>query len=986
MPVKVKQSRGDVYLANRDQDLLEGQLFWSYVWNDAKKTNGKKRTYSEGQLWIKDPSSKELTEVANRRSLHAATFRGFIETDFNGDFKNANEETQHFLKHAHIGDFWFFNYKYNKNNESDTFHSFKYTFNKGDALLITKTSYKNTGNETGPYRDILEDVDYIRIPGSLVDTDVSDLKAENLTDAVTELEQRLLYRGEFKNIEEFYKLPKGKGWMYLAREFIRIDKSLLKLPNNAEYTEEKYVLVKRGDFIYWNGLHWTHIRSGVSPKDLPYFPIEKEIDEVVSFDEFHREQLKNVHNVKEALDTLFTQKVGFDEGGRIPYDALPTSLIGAVTNNMILQGLWYPIIDNSLPIDEIKDESNQADWPEPIDTEGNVVDNYKSGWFWIVDTRGVINVPYHDKTQPGRVVELNSGDFIIWVEKTNQFEVIDNSDRVSSIELIINKETGETKQTLLGNVGFKVEDKTGKISTSVKENTIVITVAGLLGQDPDLSGQKNYFPIYKNEKELTKSSLHEEPEADGSTTIISNVGFQVGEEYNPQRTDLYGNITIHSVSTDNSVAGKSNSSYIIDAKALREDSEQFTRVTRISTNLRNRFTSNFTVSEILNILLPDASATLVGIAHDMRISTVKKDEESGEDIEVVETVSDNLTDGYVTKTYKDGFITDTLTSEIFIKDKQLEAEQEEGLLNIGVGRTVSEDVDTGEVTFWAKTKDDQTQGFYIGHHNKELGSIAASRIEHFLNRESKGKTHLTINPTVLKNDIENYIKLPMEDGTLLLWEDWTLHISGQGKPLMIPAWEDMEWDGHKYVGLDTSPITIKLNRKASGNTVVDRVNDLSKDYGTGDKSTWSYIQSNREGLATNDRVSKDDVVSFDSWLEAQRSIATKESFILPASVVQDDDGNVMDPHTLKVTEPEMGPQLVDYGKNAKDGKFQRILPSGTLYRDSEQYFNWHTGKKIPQQVIKKDVEMPSCGGVLLTDRSTIYGGYYAPDIIEKKSG
>lgn len=55
--------------------------------------------------------------------------------------------------------------------------------------------------------------------------------------------------------------------------------------------------------------------------------------------------------------------------------------------------------------------------------------------------------------------------------------------------------------------------------------------------------------------------------------------------------------------------------------------------------------------------------------------------------------------------------------------------------------------------------------------------------------------------------------------------------------------------------------------------------------------------------------------------------------------------------------------------------YQRILPSKSIYASEPQYYDPITGKAIPQNVIK-DVEMPAEGGVLLTSRSRIDGGWW----------
>ena len=88
MPAILQHNRGDVFLGNQ-QNFKTGQFFWSYINKDKYTSNG--HSYSEGQLWIKDPSNENLTEIANRRSLNAFVFKGNMPKAFSGDFINAED-------------------------------------------------------------------------------------------------------------------------------------------------------------------------------------------------------------------------------------------------------------------------------------------------------------------------------------------------------------------------------------------------------------------------------------------------------------------------------------------------------------------------------------------------------------------------------------------------------------------------------------------------------------------------------------------------------------------------------------------------------------------------------------------------------------------------------------------------------------------------------------------------------------------------------
>jgi hypothetical protein len=251
--------------------------------------------------------------------------------------------------------------------------------------------------------------------------------------------------------------------------------------------------------------------------------------------------------------------------------------------------------------------------------------------------------------------------------------------------------------------------------------------------------------------------------------------------------------------------------------------------------------------------------------------------------------------------------------------------------------------------------------------------------EHFLNREKlTSRTHLVINPYIIsQTELENFVKMPRGSGTLLLWEDFFMIFGNPGIPLVIPVWEHMHYAGFDFVGLSNSPVSIKINRPKKDPVDVDRTNDLAKNYGPGDKSTWSYISSSKKGsLQDKLRGNIDDVVSFDSWLEAQRSVATKEAFILPSTSTTDSLSTQAVSTTNEITKDPNEKVNDAYGKDRAGGAFQRILPSRTLYKDDSTYYDWHTGELIPQNTTDKDVEMPAVGGVLLTTKSRIDCGIY----------
>lgn len=918
MAVILQHKRGDIALAGNAAD---GQLFWSFVNKDAFLSEG--HSYSEGQLWIKDPSNDKFLEIANRHKLHAANFVGFIGA-FDGDFVNADESLFPEFRHCQIGDFWIF--------DKNVKEGFNYEFVQGDILLITDVEYEEVEDQA--FRHSLKNVKYIRIPGTRVNKELSDLDAEDLATAILELEARLLYNGTVTSQKDFYNLTRKKGYCYVVNGSFYVSRQRFnEVDLDTRITEdENHIELYNGDFVVWTGENWRLIKSGTPD----YKPNTDEISAVSTFTDSHKQLLSSAKDYSDAIHKLNISKAQLDEKGKVPYEQLPES----VRNGLSLQGKFYPV--NVRSNYNYNTKEGQNDWPEF--PEGYEV----SGYFWIVDCQGYTNVQYIDKTQPDRILELNSGDFIVWVESTKQFEVIDNSDRITSFNVKL--EGSDTFSTFTGNIQL-ASDGGIQLKTINNGETIFLDSSGLLRQTLN-QGKKNYVAKYQDDKTLTISEMYEEPD-----TFVTNIGFTVGSVTNEQLLKTFGDLGVYKTAGNTKTTYINNFMFIETAHTLNENNDVFYRTTRLRASERNNFAEDH---EAIDIYYPEASSTLLGVFKD-----------------------DVLSINYYTKTAFDGFLTDTLTSEWNIEDPYLEENYEQGYSNIGIGRTVVEDTDLGEITFYAKSKDRSLGypgqlGFYTKLHSfVNPDSFNASQYEHFLNRDASARTHLVINPNVLMDELETFVRMPLESGTLITWEEVEYLMSETGIPLMIPAWEIKQFRDRSVIGLDTSPITIRLNRDKVLHTSTPRENDLSLKYGPGLKSTWSYIGTSQEGsLQEPERTSKDNVVNFDAWLEAQRAIASKEAFILPASAKKDGK-SIFDPETGEYTKDDREITLDNYGQNGSGGIYQRILPSRSIYEDESVYFEPVTGKLKPQQV-RKDIELPAEGGVLLTSRSRIDGGVWIP--------
>lgn len=919
MPVSIKLTRGDINLRD-DSKMKDGQLFYSYVNTDPIQSKG--HTYSQGQLWIKD--NDKIREIANARSIDSVKFAGFITKEFNGNFETASETTQPEFRHCHAGDFFIF--------KKDDKVNFTEKFYKGDILLITKAVYETIADDF--FRETLTHVDYIRIPGSEFNNEGTDYESETIQGAIKELEIRLFYLGEINSTEEFESAPKKKGGLYLIQQRQNKDVVGQIVANleefdadaktyNGRVTDSGYLKLRYGDMIFWNGETWTLIPTGLTAEDIPYNPKVEEIEAIPTFETFHKQRLKGVTSISEAIDILNIHKAPLDNKGKIPYSVLPTS----VTTGLNYQGKFFPLID---PKGSITDPSNQENWPTPVDMDGELLDEWKTGWFFIVDCQNRKNVQYKDKTQPNRVIELNTGDWVVWNGKDaiKQFEVVDNSDRVSAVEV----HKGEEIITLLGVVGIET---TGKYLTSeVDDNVFKIGLKGdFIEQDPEVKGKENYYPKYTADgMKLTNSHIHEKDE-----TVISDWDFSVGESLNYKILKIFGEGKIYPTIDNTAVLGYINHSFDFVTALPDENLKPYFRKTSVvASTLKNLQPEND-----IEVILPEATSKLVGVFN-----------------------KDVLDVDYLTKVNKDGFITDSMQAERFVKG--FESDFEDGYFNVGIGRTTSEDLETGEITFYAKSKD-KYKGFNVvtKKSNDPFGP-KSDLVEHVLERETN-KTSLLINPYIFDNEsTTNW--LPYSSGVLITWEE-VLSMYGTGEDLMIPSWEKHRVNGKDYMGLSSSPMRIRVNRKASGNEIEDHENDLSKDYGNGLKSAFDYIGSDHsESIQEEEQGSISDIVTFDAWVSAQRAVSSKEAFILPSNTYVDDESS-LDHEDNEATPDPAAKKSKLYGKDGKGGSFSRILPSRTVFKDSPQYYDVD-GKLIPQSVAK-NIELPAESGVLLTDNSII---------------
>ncbi len=848
MSAKVQISRGDIKLKQLD----EGELFWSFINTDPTLSNG--HSFSLGQLWIKDPSKEEPTEVANIRSLDALRLVGEIDNGFDGDFVNSPLPL---FNRCHSGDVFIIKETIPEEKLGETYY-------KNDLLIITDTVYEEV--ENGEFRDKLSSVSYRRYPGTDFSNEGTDLEAENIQDAIEELSLRLKYAGEFYSYEDFAKASNMKrGHLFYLREDVILNSEIIKAPEDR--VVEDFAYLRRGDFVFWNGEKWHLIPSGLVPADIKFVVKPEVLNKYDTFEEYHKHLFENCKNLQDVIDVLISDKAPLNSLGKIPYSVLPDS----VRNGLSLKGKWHPIIDPEI---NIHSPDNQNDWPKPTNEYGELITEYQNGWFYIVDCDKHSNVKYRDKhSETERTLELNSGDFIVYCEATHQFEIIDNSDRISSL---IFEDFEGNEHDLVKNVKFKGK---GSLKITVSDNVATFEVENIVSE-----ARPYYHVMFDEHGKLKYSSVFEDE------GIIKAKG--------PVRV-MY-------------TAGESASGYI------NNGFEILSKI-NVGETIQERLTK-IKASEIgedleVNLVLPRTDAKVVG-----------------------EVPEDNLIKDYLVKAQSDGFITDSLIKETIFR---MPVDGKSGEVNIGSGKTKSEDLLTGEISFFGKTEDGT--GFYSMNVPRELDMQLDPLIEHFLD-ETSSKTTIKINPKNLRYKKVSHLTLPEDDGVITTFEEQFDIYSANGEALIIPVWENFTDHDRPTLGLSISPISIKMNRTKSGEEDTDRTSDLTE--------TETYTNAETELLGPTE----ENIVSFDAWLESKRVVASKQGFVMPSA-------NETPTNNIKET-----------GHADSSHKMASILPSETHFKGNKEFtdmFNNHI-----EQNVEKVIELPAESGVLVTHESIIRSRYY----------
>lgn len=882
MPVIVRNQRGDINKSN----LHEGQLFWSFINTNEASSEG--HTYSEGQLWILSKNangSNETVEIGGARASKAMVLKGIMPhqgedtgyIDGKFDFTKSSDVS---INHCHVGDFWMF--------DVNDVTSFDINFHRGDLLLVTKAEYDVDTSATSGFSNTLKSVEYTKISSSSASVD---------------------YKGFVSNAEDIAALDKEYGNFYLVTS---------KSPFTCSGFDTGTETLSYGDFILCNvDLTWTKIDSHLlrMAENVCYSPDKEAIEAVSTFTSDHKSLLKGFTDVQEAIRQLSIHKAELDDSGHIIYDQLPIELqekildfIENLTNKY--QGIWDPLATyisthaNLQDPDEYNLAENQDSYPaKKKDTDGNDLPYYGGDYYIVQLADNDPDVPYvqYVDTQDGaeKTIEFASGDWIVWNDTDSKWDKIDNSDRLNSIVADIDT-TGKgssSERALTGNVHFSAgnsDDENNKLLVRVDDNdTIVIYGQRLVNQDPNETGKTKYFPIYSNVDNINQIKNSHMYESDDF--VYDEINLEVGRYSNERELRVNGDISIISTYNADYTAAhnakeKHYAAFYNTVKDASVSDSYIDERTRVSATDRTTLQDKLSKDNIIDIVLPEASSTIVGVLNG---DEIKKD--------------------FLTKASWDGFITYTSVLEETLNDQTFVTFTEKNIQ--------SKNVYAGDVCFY------DFDGYEVGGFDSRC-------------------VDLLMNPLTNK---QITVYLPVEGGTLMTLEDFYRFIAADVH--RVPkVLEGLSKSGDTAKFLANSPIYTRT----PGQSLICKYHALVD--GEIVEKTFEYTDtttlSTQAGPAytdlnsTNSTSNQISFTSFNSFIQANSSIMTKDTFMLLSK---------------------------NNGKH-----YSMIEPSQRHFADSAAYRDPFTETTQDQDKVKK-IELPAESGVLLTNNSRVYGGFYAKD-------
>lgn len=946
MASRIEIARGSLsaFLGN-GQALVPGELFWQAKNDSANAETGFKdiasRPWDEGTLYIGNPhlfeddNHRPIAEgplpIAGTRTFKSLVYKGLLTTQ--KDIFLPNGTIGDTFLYVRTGDFYIFA---NDAEEGGAFKSVA-DFRKNDILLITNADFDMA---TG----LSSNIQYTKIDCSGGDAyqtrfnnENTNFVADNVQDALTELEyEKLSYRGVLSTQIEVTGLQPEIGTLWLiVTDGLQFD-----------IKTEGYGLTrptKKGDFAYYinDQYGWRLIPSGYTDSEDIDFDSTAAVEmqqainsNDTTFDARHIYETKNLTNVKAVLDFVLSNKAQLDASGKVPLSQLHDTVLG----NLQYCGVWNPLAHDDL--NGTADPDYQNNWPQGRDTDGSGEDGDPiaphNGDYYIVQTSGT-NVQYHDKTSYDqttgtyeRILELNSGDWIVFSKSPvsdasvvagskidYHWSVIDNSDRITALNFIINGE--HSKQEALPAPAETVSRiGTPTIAASDKlvlwDNGGTITVAGvrLVSQKFDENGKATYIPRYTAEKnELENSTILNYKDDDKGELTLFHSNVSVGDSAHTFETEVHGNISIfpHLEATKTGYTDTQIKFFQAVDNTLTTDLRE----------LDLRVNPNYYPGSV--VYLPEYSATLIG-----KLKGV------------------DLISGRITKSTQNGFIDNTSIEE------HVRANSEHLTDESGNQYYSDDDVDSVEIHAPTLTVNNaEIRHITFGqkrplfkNDNGDDDPISGSNdrfVDGHLPTEEY-RANLYANEYQIGN-IEVY--LPSRSGTLLTDTDFNDQIKGTEKRLPVFG-PELTVDGKKRSTL------IDSNIRQTANALF---NSMMRTASVKSDADVEYLETYKKRQLE------------DGSFEEEDSIVESDLVIGKLSEGEEGELYVESTRNLLVT----GDQIF-----ANPQANNVFIHSERLFNSDSQYRNPYTEEL--NDLTDVHVDLPAVSGVLLTSNSRIDGGIW----------
>ena len=755
---------------------------------------------------------------------------------------------------------------------------------------------------------------------------------------------------------------------------------------------------------YSEAFYWQLIPSGYTNADeLDYYDLDRAKDLEIfvarldpttqdsksTFLKPHVDKFKeNSSTVHKALDFLMENKAQLDEFGKVPLSQLHDTVIGA----MQFRGTWKPYklteaeLSDPTKVRELEDGTqheliNPNDYhklpgferydqgiPHP-ELEEDVTQVQNGDYYIVESSPAVFNLLYKTNKQAKEITwELNSGDWIVFqgagnIDETSggtkpitegYWSVIDNSDRLKSLDFIENRATAgdfwteekaDKKITLVGTPTITSSHKIGLAFP--KPGVIEIVGDHLVNQKSQEDSVTTYYPRYSNIKgEVENSYLQDiklealqapkdihNPYSKNKTIAHSNM--EIGTDNEKRELTTFGNIKLMphiEVVSGANVKRKSIAEFHV------RNSDGNMSVLQVMAPDGTNTTQDEIIEDIIdgkntkvNILLPERSSTVIGKLAGIEL-------EAGR-------ITKSIIEGYEESSSIEEHINakghDASEDGDNLKDKHLHDE----IHNVvELHSQLSVPVQNTYEIYFGKYHTTEGRDSYTSKDYDPTGAFAENIV-----------ARLTRNQYTSESNIQ--ILLPCASGTLLTQQN-IINLYGKDDDSYLPMFGTTKT-------LDGEKLTFNVLRRSPIRQVRNALRTQIKQTPNEDTSLLAEMMNSQ--LADVFAPMKGPDEKRENTVKPEEADTVVENNLIAGEF--NPDGSLKDGKTIYAT------RALGVGDLVHAEGF--IVPARTNFPNASQYEDPYTLQPTP--ILDVVVDMPNESGVMLTSNSRIDGGIYNAD-------